>query len=105
MADESFEKALRASIGYAVILRRHSAEADRAASSEIPDKWVADKLGWETLRDQLRDAAIALEGMAFLLPLNLESEPHQSDNAEVIEGCPCRICSLHRELRTCKEDE
>ena len=58
------QEIIRVTKGWAGILRRHAREANKAAKSETPDKWVTDKEGWETLRDQLREAAKLLEWFA-----------------------------------------
>lgn len=59
--------AVSTAMGWAGILRRHADEANKAASSDTPDKWITDKAGWDTLRDQLNEAALVMEGMASLV--------------------------------------
>lgn len=59
--------AVSAAMGWAGILRRHADEVDKAASSDVPEKWITDKRGWDTLRDQLNEAAGVMEGMASLV--------------------------------------
>lgn len=64
---DEIQSAIGAAVGWAGILRRHADEANIAATSDAPDKWVTDKAGWETLRDQLNEAAGVLDGMASLV--------------------------------------
>lgn len=100
MADDDGERAMTAAVGYATILRHHAAEADKAASSDQPQKWVTGHRGWVVLRDQLREAAAVLEGCAFMVqPDTAPSEygKHRSEWAEVVDDCTCRICLLHRD--------
>jgi uncharacterized protein (DUF58 family) len=93
---ENAKNAMEAAAVFARILRRHADEADKAASSDQPQKWVTGHRGWVTLRDQLREAAGVLEGITFLLPVAETYARHLSDKAEVVGGCECAICKLHR---------
>lgn len=93
---ENAKNAIEAAAVFARVLRRHADEADKAASSDEPQRWVTGHRGWVTLRDQLREAATVLEGVTFLLPTIDRDPPHLSDKAEVVEGCECAICKLHR---------
>lgn len=60
-------EAVATAMGWAGILRRHANEADKAGSSDAPEYWVTDKVGWDTLRDQLNEAADVLDSMASLV--------------------------------------
>lgn len=64
MAQVSDKEIIRVTRGWAGILHYHANEANKAATSDKPDAWVTDKAGWETLRDQLREAAKLLNWFA-----------------------------------------
>lgn len=52
---------------FATILRRHADEADKAVVDKDPEKWITDREGWKTLRDQLREAAAVLNRLGDIL--------------------------------------